>query len=174
MTQMFLTYIGAALTVSALIAVLALVRPLLQKRYHARLLSLLWLVLAVRLLLPVRFELPAAQAPVQLEMPQTEYVVLVDARHTPEYADLYKLRKEKIERVFADAKEKYGMRYTQYRGLTQVTNWVKLKFAAMNLKKLALWKWKRHGGKSSPSFSVILCLIFPTFRPMNSTNPTFA
>ena len=27
------------------------------------------------------------------------------------------------------------MRYTQYRGLAQVTNWVKLKFAAMNLKK---------------------------------------
>ncbi len=26
------------------------------------------------------------------------------------------------------------MRYTQYRGLAQVSNWVKLKFAAMNLK----------------------------------------
>ena len=37
------------------------------------------------------------------------------------------------------------MRYTQYRGLTQVTNWVKLKFAAMNLKKLATWRWNdRH------------------------------
>ena len=47
--------------------------------------------------------------------------------HTPMYRDIYKLRKEKIERVFAYAKEKYGMRYTQYRGLTQVTNWVKLK-----------------------------------------------
>ena len=34
------------------------------------------------------------------------------------------------------------MRYTQYRGLAQVTNWVKLKFAAMNLKKLATWKWR--------------------------------
>ena len=53
------------------------------------------------------------------------------------YKELYRLRKEKIERVFADAKEKHGMRYTQYRGLAQVTNWVKLKFAAMNLKKLA-------------------------------------
>lgn len=42
--------------------------------------------------------------------------------------------------MFADTKEKHGMRYTQYRGLTQVTNWVKLKFAAMNLKKLATWK----------------------------------
>ena len=64
-----------------------------------------------------------------------------DARYTPEYADLYRLRKEKIERVFADAKEKHAMRFTQYRGLAQVTNWVRLKFAAMNLQKLARWKW---------------------------------
>lgn len=34
------------------------------------------------------------------------------------------------------------MHYTQYRGLAQVANWVKLKFAAMNLKKLAQWRWK--------------------------------
>ena len=65
-----------------------------------------------------------------------------DARYTPEYRDLYKRRKETIERVFADAKEKHAMRYTQYRGLAQVANWVKLKFAAMNLKKFAKWKWK--------------------------------
>lgn len=65
-----------------------------------------------------------------------------DARYTPEYRELYARRKETIERVFADAKEKHAMRYTQYRGLTQVTNWVKLKFAAMNLKKLAKWKWR--------------------------------
>ena len=62
--------------------------------------------------------------------------------YIPVYKELYRLRKEKIERVFADAKEKHGMRYTQYRGLAQVTNWVKLKFVAMNLKKLATWKWR--------------------------------
>ena len=65
-----------------------------------------------------------------------------DARYTPAYAQLYKCRKETIERVFADAKEKHAMRYTQYRGLAQVTNWAKLEFAAMNLKKLATWKWR--------------------------------
>ena len=65
-----------------------------------------------------------------------------DARHTSQYRDLYRLRQEKMERIFADAKEKYGMRYTLYRGLTQVSNWAKLQFAAMNLKKLAMWKWK--------------------------------
>ena len=45
---------------------------------------------------------------------------------------------ETVERVFADAKEKHGMRYTPYRGLAQVTKWVRLKFAALNLKKLAI------------------------------------
>ena len=64
-----------------------------------------------------------------------------DARYTPEYQELYKKRKETIERVFADAKEKHAMRYTHYRGLAQVQNWVKLKFAAMNIKKFAKRKW---------------------------------
>ena len=70
-----------------------------------------------------------------------------DARHTKQYKNLYKKRQEKIERVFADAKEKHGMRYTWYRGLAQVTKWVKLKYAAMNLKKLAIWKWKNIQGR---------------------------
>lgn len=62
-----------------------------------------------------------------------------DIRHTPEYKALYERRKETIVRVFADAKEKYAMRYTPYRGLTQVSNWVRLKFACMNLKKYAIY-----------------------------------
>ena len=83
-----------------------------------------------------------------------------DARYTPEYIDLYKRRKETIERVFADAKEKHGMRYTNYRGLASVTNWVKLKFAAMNLKKYALRKWKRdHPKPASPDFSNSLSFL---------------
>ena len=69
-------------------------------------------------------------------------LIKIDARNNSLYQDLYKQRKETIERVFADAKEKHAMRYTQYRGLAQVTNWVKLKFVAMNLKKLAIWKWR--------------------------------
>ena len=72
----------------------------------------------------------------------SEYIELAeDIRHTPKYKKLYEKRKETIERVFADAKEKYGMRYTLLRGLTQVTNWVRLKFAAMNLKKFAIRRW---------------------------------
>ena len=98
-----------------------------------------------------------------------EYVEQAEeVRHMGQYRELYRKRKEKIERVFADAKEKHGMRYTQYRGLAQVTNWVKLKFAAMNLKKLATWKWKaRHpgpdGGKRTKlqEESPCISLLFP-------------
>ena len=97
-----------------------------------------------------------------------------DARYTPKYQSLYRRRKETIERVFADAKEKHAMRYTQYRGLAQVTNWVKLKFAAMNLKKLATRKWKRKNlspGKrrrrifAADYFSWLLFFPFQTKKP---------
>ena len=63
-------------------------------------------------------------------------------RKTERAKELYAQRKETIERVFADAKEKHAMRYTHHRGLAAVTRWVRLKFAAMNLKKLARRKWK--------------------------------
>ena len=85
-----------------------------------------------------------------------------DVRYTPKYRELYKRRKETIERVFTDAKKKHAMRYTQYRGLAQVTNWVKLKFAAMNLKKLA----NCYGGRSFfPSFLSCSARFVPGTRP---------
>ena len=56
--------------------------------------------------------------------------------------EIYKKRKETIERIFADAKEKHGMRWTKYRGLEKVATHTMLVFAAMNLKKLATWLWK--------------------------------
>lgn len=72
----------------------------------------------------------------------TDYLELVENyRHTPELRKLYDHRKETIERVFADAKEKCAMRFTHLRGLTRNLGWVRLKFAAMNLKKYALHKW---------------------------------
>lgn len=103
-----------------------------------------------------------------------------DVRHTPRYRDICKLRQQKIERVFADAKEKHGMRYTQYRGLAQVTNWVKLKFAAMNLKKLTTWKWKRknpspgkkrRGALSTDFLSVLLFFFFGNAKARLGVRP---
>ena len=57
---------------------------------------------------------------------------------------------------------KHAMRYTPYRGLAQVSNWVRLKFAAMNLKK----KVKRY-----PSLS-LLC-IFLIFYSLIFQNAHF-
>jgi len=66
-----------------------------------------------------------------------------DLRYTEQGKELYRKRGETIERVFADAKEKHGMRYTQYRGLRKVQHYLTLLFACMNLKKLAMWKRKQ-------------------------------
>ena len=77
---------------------------------------------------------------------------------------IYAMRKETIERVFADAKEKHAMRYTHHRGLARVTGWVRLKYAAMNLKKLAVWSWK---SSIRPSFITAFCFL-------NARTPVFS
>lgn len=93
-----------------------------------------------------------------------------DIRHSELGKETYALRSRTIERVFADAKEKYAMRYTPYRGLTRVSNWVRLKFAAMNLKKLATWKWK-----PSCVFAFLRVLWLPTLFDCSyaKKNPLF-
>jgi hypothetical protein len=63
-------------------------------------------------------------------------------RHTYEIKQIYAKRKETIERVFADAKEKHGIRWTTLRGLKKLSMQAMLTFAAMNLKKLATWTWQ--------------------------------
>jgi hypothetical protein len=47
-----------------------------------------------------------------------------------------------MECVFADAKEKHGMRWTTLRGLKTLSMQAMFTFAAMNLKKLASWTWQ--------------------------------
>jgi transposase len=63
-------------------------------------------------------------------------------RHQNDIKQIYAKRKETIERVFADAKEKHGMRWTTLRGLKKLSMQAMLTFAAMNLKKLANWTWQ--------------------------------
>lgn len=62
-----------------------------------------------------------------------EYVE--DLRHSDYGRETYKKRKEKIERLFGDAKQKYGMRYTNLRGRNRVRNHILLTLGCMNLKK---------------------------------------
>lgn len=63
-------------------------------------------------------------------------------RHHQDVKPIYEKRKETIERVFADAKEKHGMRWTTLRGLKKLSMQAMLTFAAMNLKKMANWTWQ--------------------------------
>ena len=95
-----------------------------------------------------------------------------DFRYSPLGQETYGMRKETIERIFADAKEKYGMRYTPYRGLRAVSCWVKLKYTAMNLKKLAMWKWKERPSSSLlrllQPFSYLLQAFRLLFRAKSS------
>ncbi len=93
-----------------------------------------------------------------------EYLDIVESiRKTDLGKQIYAQRKETIERVFADAKEKHAMRYTHHRGLAAVTRWVRLKFAAMNLKKLAQWSWK----------DSMFSLLFVRCCPIYKNAPTF-
>lgn len=63
-----------------------------------------------------------------------------DIRHALGMSDLYKLRKETIERIFGTAKENHGFRYTQMFGNARMEMKTGLTFACMNLKKLAKMK----------------------------------
>jgi len=64
-------------------------------------------------------------------------------RYVPEHRELYELRKQTIERNFADLKEKHGLRWTNYRGLERNQMQAMLVCAAMNLKKLANYLWRK-------------------------------
>ena len=84
-----------------------------------------------------------------------------DIRHTLGMSDLYKKRKETIERLFGTAKENHGFRYTQMYGKARMEMKVGLTFACMNLKKLAKIVHKRSNldGASSSVFKLISNLI---------------
>lgn len=67
-----------------------------------------------------------------------------EIRQTIGMSDLYKLRKETIERLFGTAKENHGFRYTQLVGKARMEMKVGLTYACLNLKKLAKLK-QRYG-----------------------------
>ena len=73
-----------------------------------------------------------------------EYRELADEiRYTPEWKDIYPLRKETIERVYADCKEKHGLRFTRIRGLKKNQQESLIIFGCHNLGKLARMKKRR-------------------------------
>ncbi|MBO5014895.1 MAG: IS1182 family transposase [Bacteroidaceae bacterium] len=81
-----------------------------------------------------------------------EYMELCeDIRHDLDMKELYKLRKETIERLFGSAKENHGFRYTQMFGKARMEMKAGLTFACMNLKKLAGILQRREEKKYLPS-----------------------
>lgn len=68
-----------------------------------------------------------------------EYKEMVnDYRHHLDVQDIYRRRPEHIERIYADGKEKYGLRKTYFRTKERVSRELTLLYACMNLKKFAL------------------------------------
>lgn len=72
-----------------------------------------------------------------------------EIRYTPEWKEIYPLRKETIERVYADCKERHGLRFTRLRGLKKNQQESLIIFSCHNLSKLA--KMKKRRGKINPS-----------------------
>lgn len=61
-----------SLSMSAVILLLLIVSPLLNKRYSAKWRYFIWLIIAIRLIIPVRIELP--EAPVNISVPNQTVV----------------------------------------------------------------------------------------------------
>ena len=97
-----------------------------------------------------------------------------DFRYTPQGKAIYRKRAETIERVFADAKEKHGLRYTTLRGKAKVTMQALLTFACMNLKKLAIWKSRDPRFKPQPGFSSLFFLHFVLSQKIIAKNAAWA
>ncbi len=81
-------------------------------------------------------------------------------RKTSYHAQYYPLRKQTIERIFADGKEKHGLRYIRYRGRQKVQDYMYLLFASMNMKKIALWATRQSSNSSISSLFNHLCRLF--------------
>ena len=75
-------------------------------------------------------------------------------RYTQNWKDNYPQRKETIERVFGDCKEQHNLRFTRVRGLLKNEQNTTMIFACHNLKKMAIWRWKK-----SSNISLILRII---------------
>ena len=65
-------------------------------------------------------------------------------RHPDLWKELYPLRKQTIERDFAIAKENHCLRFTRLKGLNKNRHNTAIIYSSLNIKKIALWKYKNH------------------------------
>ena len=80
--------------------------------------------------------------------------------------ELYKLRKEKIERSFADSKQNHGFRYAMYKGIEKNQNYTWLICAAQNMKNIVtkITKYIKNGPNKGPNPLDFLKNIIFNFR----------
>lgn len=81
-------------------------------------------------------------------------------RYTDLWKEIYPLRKETIERIFADCKEQMGLRFTRVKGLEKNRRNASIIFTCHNLKKMALWKAKYKKKESKLDSLFIKTVIF--------------
>ena len=74
MTNFIQNVLQISITMAAVIGVLLLLVPVWQKRYSAKWRKAIWLIIAVRLLVPFSIELPSA--PVQMNVDMHQAIVL--------------------------------------------------------------------------------------------------
>ena len=79
--------------------------------------------------------------------------------YSPEGQAIYKIRKETIERSFADAKELHGLRRTRFRGREHVQNQAYMTAIAQNIKKIARHLQKGVGCFASVALLCVRCRV---------------
>ena len=67
---------------------------------------------------------------------------------------IYSLRKQTIERVFAEGKERHGLRYTRFKSLKKKFNIRALLYACLNIKKLALLLYNKANKYKSTNYGI--------------------
>lgn len=83
-------------------------------------------------------------------------------RLSDEGKDLYSLRKETVERSFADSKQNHGFRYAQYKGIKKNQNYTWLICAAQNMKNISIKisKYDKQSINSTLKQALLLILRF--------------
>ena len=90
-----------------------------------------------------------------------------ELRYTDLWKEDYPLRKQTIEMIFGTCKEQMGLRYTRVRGLEKNRCNASMIFACYNLKKMAIWKSKRHKkDKNEPNNNTIFNELIDFFKKL--------
>ena len=84
MQSIFFNMVGVSITVSIVIIILLLLSSFLSKRYTVKWRYFIWLILALRLLLPINFGLTSP--PVELNLADREIIYNVDENQLPKLA----------------------------------------------------------------------------------------